>query len=183
MAKEHFHRAALIQTDLNNGNEYDEGQSYNMYTEDGEIVPSTYHTEEEFKQHARDANEPITHEVKELEKRYVTLTIARDVEIKTHQQEYPWARGMYMPNNNWRVLPGQINGSGKYGPIHSKNLPVPERFANDKQSDYFWSGVRGLANLYLSKFVRTKKKDKGMKRNNEQIKDWGFLFIFLIFFH
>ena len=60
-----------------------------------------------------------------------------------------------MPDStaDWRILPGQINATGKHGPIHSKNLPVSERFANDKASDYFWSGVRGLSNLYLSKFV------------------------------
>jgi hypothetical protein len=89
-----------------------------------------------------------------VEQRYIKLMEARDLEIKTHQQEYPWAKDLYASEgSDWRILPGQIAASGKYGPIHSKNLPVTERFANDKQSDYFWIGVRGIANCYLSKFV------------------------------
>ena len=86
--------------------------------------------------------------------RYMKLMEVRKLEVETHKQEYPWARDLYAAEgSDWRVFPGQIAATGKYGPIHSKNLPVTERFANDKQSDYFWIGVRGIANCYLSRFV------------------------------
>jgi hypothetical protein len=155
-AKEHFRRASdALQK---HGGEYNDAM-YEPYDHEGNIISSAAFAHEDFQQHNRDVLEPLKENLRPLdikpEERYITLLVARDIEIKTHRQEYPWAKDMYMQNKNadWRMLPGQIHASGKYGPIHSKNLPVPERFANDKQSDYFWNGVRGLANLYLSKFV------------------------------
>ncbi len=144
--------------------EYDEGREYNMYRTDGSgtvVDTAMVEQKEEFAEAALERRAALIEEVNhrpldaDPDERYLMQTEARIIEVKTHQREYDWAQGMYFDNDDadWRILPGQINAAGPRGKIHSLNLPVTERFANDKQSDYFWIGVRGIANCYLSKFV------------------------------
>ena len=77
----------------------------------------------------------------------------RQLEIKTHQQEYPWAKDLYAAEGSiGEFFQVRLLLRENMAPFIEKST-VTERFANDKQSDYFWIGVRGIANCYLSKFV------------------------------
>jgi len=98
-------------------------RTYEMYQHDGTVVSSSFHQHDDFLVHHRDAHELIPNNpINPLEndgqlhtdQQFISLSLARSVEIKTHQQEYPWAKNMYMKDKtaNWRMLPGQIKAAG-----------------------------------------------------------------------